>query len=347
VPETLLELQDLRVHYDTVRGKSRAVDGVDLTIYRGEILGIAGESGCGKSTLAAAILRLVKPPGYLGGGQVRLHPRDGAPIELHSADDAALRRVRWRHLSYVPQGSMNSLNPVMRVEDQFADAINTHSDLSTDAAKKMVPGLLRQVGLGVHVARMYPHELSGGMKQRVCIAIAIALKPELVIADEPTTALDVNVQRMIIQTLADLRDEMGMTLIIVTHDMAVHAELADRVAVMYAGGIVEVGDVRQIFKEPRHPYTQALIDSIPKVGGERGRLAGIGGNAPSPLAWPQGCRFHPRCPHAMPVCRAETPRLLPLSRATEGPSPLVACHLYPEHGRVRVWPAADGEPAVR
>jgi peptide/nickel transport system ATP-binding protein len=345
--ETLLEISDLQVHYDTVRGKSRAVDGVDLTVYRGEILGVAGESGCGKSTLAAAILRLVKPPGYIGGGQVRLHPRDRAPVDLHSVDEAGLRQVRWRHLSYVPQGSMNSLNPVMRVEDQFADAMVAHSGSSKSEAKRMVPDLLRQVGLGRHVARMFPHELSGGMKQRVCIAIAIALKPELVIADEPTTALDVNVQRMIIQTLADLRDQMGMTLIIVTHDMAVHAELCDRVAVMYAGDIVEVGDVRQIFKEPRHPYTQALIHSIPKVGGERGRLAGIGGNAPTPLAWPQGCRFHPRCPYVMPLCITEYPKLLPLDEAINGPSPspIVACHLYPERAGRRI-PAATSPTAT-
>ncbi|MBM4419306.1 MAG: ABC transporter ATP-binding protein [Chloroflexi bacterium] len=346
MPETLLEIADLHVHYDTVRGKSRAVDGVNLTVYRGEILGISGESGCGKSTLAAAVLRLVKPPGYIGGGVVRLHPRDGTSIDLLSAEESDVRRVRWRRLSYVPQGSMNSLNPVMRIEDQFTDAITAHSNFSKRDARRMVPELLRQVGLGAHVARMYPHELSGGMKQRVCIAIAIALKPDLVIADEPTTALDVNVQRLIIQTLADLRDQMGMTLIIVTHDMAVHAELCDRVAVMYAGDIVEVGDVRQIFKEPRHPYTRALIHSIPKVGGVRTRLGGIGGNAPSPLAWPQGCRFHPRCSQVMARCFADTPRLLPLDTTANGsgPSPIVACHLYPEQDGSRVTTALTPVP---
>jgi peptide/nickel transport system ATP-binding protein len=321
----LLEIEDLRVQYRTVRGLSRAVDGLSLTVRRGEILGIAGESGCGKSTLAAALLRLVRPPGFVAGGSVRFFPVEGEPTDLLAVDDARLRQIRWRHLSYVPQGSMNSLNPVTRVFAQFKDAIQQHSNASLDEVHERVSELLRQVGLAPGVARMYPHELSGGMKQRVVIAMAIALKPDLVIADEPTTALDVNVQRMIVQTLADLRDEMGMTLVVVTHDMAVHAELVDRVAVMYAGGIVEVGDVREVFKEPRHPYTQGLIHSIPRVGGERRRMEGIGGHAPSPLNWPSGCRFHPRCPHAMPVCSARVPALLPLHGDS---GPLVACHLY-------------------
>jgi peptide/nickel transport system ATP-binding protein len=339
VPEvggSLLEIEELRVYYRTVRGDARAVDGVSLTVNRGEILGLAGESGCGKSTLAGALLRLIRPPGYVAGGRIRFHLASRQPVDLLSVGDARLRQIRWRHLSYVPQGSMNSLNPVMRVADQFADAVSEHSELKPGEVRTLVPELLRQVGLGGHVARMYPHELSGGMKQRVVIALAIALKPDLVIADEPTTALDVNVQRVIIQTLADLRDQLGMTLIVVTHDMAVHAELVDRVAVMYAGDIVEIGDVRQVFKNPRHPYTRALIHSIPQVGGERARLEGIGGNAPSPLAWPSGCRFHPRCPHVMAVCRSEPPRLLPLNGAAEpsaGPRPLVACHLYTQPGR--------------
>src|SRR5919204_1767872 len=262
------------------------------------------------------MLRLIRPPGQIDGGRILFHARGQPPVDLLSIDDAALRRVRWRHLSYVPQGSMNSLNPVMRVADQFADAISTHSELSKPEIRRLVPELLRQVGLGGHVARMYPHELSGGMKQRVVIALAIALQPDLVIADEPTTALDVNVQRVIIQTLADLRDEMGISLIVVTHDMAVHAQLADRVAVMYAGQIVEHAQVRDVYKQPRHPYTQGLVRAIPVVGAERTRLTGIGGTAPSPLAWPPGCRFHPRCPHVMPVCQTVVPELLPLADGT-------------------------------
>ena len=327
----LLEIEDLRVYYRTVAGISKAVDGVNLTVTRGEILGIAGESGCGKSTLAGALLRLIRPPGYIAGGRVILHPSGGSPIDLLQVDDTSLRTVRWRHLSYIPQGSMNSLNPVMRVVDQFVDVMVEHGTFDSQEAKAAVPDLMRTVGLGAHVGQMFPHELSGGMKQRVIIAMAIALKPDLVIADEPTTALDVNVQRVMIQTLADLRDKLGVSLIVVTHDMAVHAELVDRVAVMYAGNMVEIGDVRQIFKNPRHPYSRGLIGAIPRVGGERTRLGGISGNAPSPRDWPTGCKFHPRCPYVMPICPVEVPhfrRVIDGGNGKMATTDLVACHLF-------------------
>lgn len=337
----LLEIDDLHVYYRTVAGDAHAVDGVKLRVNRGEILGIAGESGCGKSTLAAALLRLTRPPGYIAGGRVTFRPTGRNPVDLLTIDEPALRQIRWRYLSYIPQGSMNSLNPVMRIVDQFVDAMVEHGTLRRTEARDAVPGLLREVGLAPHVARMFPHELSGGMKQRVIIAMAIALKPDLVIADEPTTALDVNVQRVIIQTLADLRDRLGMSLIVVTHDMAVHAELVDRVAVMYAGEVVEVADVRDVFRSPRHPYSQGLIRSIPRVGGERVRLTGIAGSAPSPRLWPVGCRFHPRCPRVMPICREQRPLLLPLldgSGSSGASPPAVACHLYPESGGRRRVP---------
>ncbi|HZR39216.1 MAG TPA: ABC transporter ATP-binding protein [Ktedonobacteraceae bacterium] len=330
----LIDIEDLKVYYNTVNGVSQAVDGVNLNIKRGEILGIAGESGCGKSTLTTALLRLTRPPAYIAGGKITFYPEDDNPIDLLDLDGPQLRSVRWRHLSYLPQGSMNSLNPVMRIKDQFIDVMLEHSEITRFEAEKTIPELLRRVGLEPYVAKMYPHELSGGMKQRVILAMAIALNSDLVVADEPTTALDVHIQRVIIQMLADLRDSLGMTVILVTHDMAVHAELADRVAVMYAGTIVEVGDVRQIFKAPKHPYTQALIGSIPRIGGDRVRLGGIAGNTPSPRNWPSGCRFHPRCPHAMPVCSQEVPELLVSDEQTAGTQqqPLAACHLYTQPG---------------
>ncbi len=309
----LLDIENLQVYYDTVSGISKAVDGVNLRVKRGEILGIAGESGCGKSTLTTALLRLTQRPGYIAGGRILFHPREQESIDLLQLSGTRLRAFRWRNLSYLPQGSMNALNPVLRVRDQFMDVILEHSNISKREALKMIPELLQQVNLEPYVARMYPHELSGGMKQRVTIAMAIALNSDLVVADEPTTALDVHVQRIVLQMLADLRDRLGMTVILVTHDMAVHAELVDRVAVMYAGNIVEIGDVRQIFKAPQHPYTQGLIGSIPRIGGERVRLEGIGGNTPSPRNWPSGCRFHPRCPRVMPVCSKESPAFLPVS----------------------------------
>lgn len=329
----LLNIEDLRVYYDTINGVSKAVDGVNLRIKRGEILGIAGESGCGKSTLTTALLRLTQRPGYVAGGKISFYPGNQEPLDLLELSGEALRAVRWRNLSYLPQGSMNALNPVLRISEQFLDVMLEHSQESRREVLKRLPDLLKQVHLEPYVARMYPHELSGGMKQRVALAMAIALNSDLVVADEPTTALDVHVQRVIIQLLAGLRDTLGMTVVLVTHDMAVHAELADRVAVMYAGNIVEVGDVHQIFKAPKHPYTQGLINSIPRVGGERVRLEGIGGNTPSPRNWPSGCRFHPRCPQAMPVCSEQVPTLRVMGQEREVLNVTqVACHLYPQTG---------------
>jgi peptide/nickel transport system ATP-binding protein len=264
--EPVLEVKGLDVCYRTTRGDVTAVKGVDLTVRRGEILGIAGESGSGKTTLAVALLRLLRPPGHIAGGEITFHPRGGQPVDLLRMDERRLRTLRWRSLSYLPQGSMNSMNPVMRVGAQFRDVILEHAGDRRREVDAMVPRLLRQVGLEPRVARMYPHELSGGMKQRALMAMSIALEPDLVVADEPTTALDVTIQRVILQSLGDLRDEFGVTLVVISHDMGVHAQLVDRVAVMYEGEVVEVGDVRQVFKQPRHPYTRSLIESIPRIG---------------------------------------------------------------------------------
>jgi peptide/nickel transport system ATP-binding protein len=266
VSDSVLEVKGLEVTYSTNRGDVRAVRGLDLSVRRGEILGIAGESGSGKSTLAVALLRLLKPPGKVTAGSVMFHPAGRSPVDLLKVNGEQLRVLRWSSLSYLPQGSMSSLNPVMRVQDQFKDVILEHAPGRKPELDTLIPRLLGQVGLEPRVARMYPHELSGGMKQRVLMAIAVALEPDLVIADEPTTALDVTIQRVILQSLADLRSDFGVTLMVISHDMGVHAQLADRVAVMYEGRLVEVGDVRQVFKDPRDPYTRQLIESIPRVG---------------------------------------------------------------------------------
>jgi peptide/nickel transport system ATP-binding protein len=265
-PELLLQVNDLHVHYRSTRGDVKAVNGVSFGVRRGEILGIAGESGSGKSTLAVALLRLLKPPGYVKDGEILFHPSGEEPVDLLTVDERRLRSLRWRTLSYLPQGSMNSMNPVMRVADQFRDVIVEHSSRTKAEIDATIPRLLGQVGLEPHVARMYPHELSGGMKQRVLMAICVALEPDLVIADEPTTALDVTIQRVILQSLADLREEFGVTLVVISHDMGVHAQLCDRVAVMYEGDVVEVGDVHQVFHRPQHEYTRSLIESIPRIG---------------------------------------------------------------------------------
>ena len=266
VSRNVLEVKGLEVVYSTNRGDVKAVRGIDLDVHRGEILGIAGESGSGKSTLAVALLRLLKAPGKVTGGSVMFHPAGRSPVDLLKVQGEELRVLRWSALSYLPQGSMSSLNPVMRVEDQFRDVILEHAPARKDSLGELIPRLLGQVGLEPRVARMYPHELSGGMKQRVLMAIAVALEPDLVIADEPTTALDVTIQRVILQSLADLRTDFGVTLMVISHDMGVHAQLVDRVAVMYEGRLVEVGDVRQVFKDPQDPYTRQLIESIPQVG---------------------------------------------------------------------------------
>lgn len=251
--------------YKTGKGDVAAVDGVSLDIGRGEILGLAGESGCGKSTLAMTVLRLLRPPGYLTGGTVQFFPEKGEPIDLITAKLGRIRQLRWRHLSYLPQGSMNALNPVMRVRNQMRDVIEEHSDWNRREIDRRIVELLGEMDLIPEVADQYPHELSGGMKQRVIMAMAIALEPDLIVADEPTTALDVTIQRSILLSLASLRQRFGVAMLLITHDMGVHAQLADRVAVMFAGKVVEVGDVRQVFKSPRDPYTKALIESIPTM----------------------------------------------------------------------------------
>jgi peptide/nickel transport system ATP-binding protein len=312
----MLEVQDLRIYYKSIYGDYKSVDGVSFDVYRNEVFSVAGESGCGKSTLVDGILRLVKPPGYIPSGKVVFEDLDLLELPEHE-----MNRIRWTKLAYVPQGAMNSLNPVVKVEEQMTDSILDHTDMKKEEAQKLIIPLLNEVGLPAKVANMYPHELSGGMKQRVIIATAIALKPTLVIADEPTTALDVVVQKAILQLLRELKEKYGMSVIVVSHSMAAHAQIGDRVAVMYAGKVVEVGSVYEIFEDPLHPYTKGLIAAVPSL--EKKNIKGIPGLAPSPLNWPPGCRFHPRCTHATDACSKIEP---PMS--SPQPGRLVACHLY-------------------
>ena len=314
----VLDVQNLKVYYETPTGDVRAVDDVSFQIEQGEIVGLVGESGCGKTTTAMAILRLVQPPGRIVGGKMLL---DG--IDIVTLNDAELRDVRWRKMALVPQGAMNSLNPVMRINTQLGDAIVTHQPkISSAELKERLLDLLNMVGLPSRIYSMYPHELSGGMKQRVCIAMAVALNPSLIIADEPTSALDVVVQRVVAQTLLDIKDRLGVSMVVIGHDMGLMAQLADRIAVMYAGHLVELAPVRQIYAQPMHPYTQLLIDSIPSIK-ERKPLKiteGITHDLRNP---PPGCIFQSRCPHVMEICRQVRPPL------QEHPSrQQVACHLY-------------------
>jgi peptide/nickel transport system ATP-binding protein len=317
--EEVMRIENLRVSYMTRRGEVRAVDGVSLELYRGEILGIAGESGCGKSTLATAILRLTKPPGFIKGGKVLYRGRD-----LLKLSEEEMRMLRMTGIAYVPQGSMSSLNPVMRIRDQFMDMLKDHGvKISRGELEERLREILRSMGLRISILDRYPHELSGGMKQRTLIALALAMNPEILIADEPTTALDVVNQRGVMNILRSLRDHRGMSVVLVTHDMGVHAELSDRIAIMYAGKIVEVGSSEEIYKEPLHPYTKMLVESIPVLGLDR-PLKGIEG-APLDLARPpKGCRFHPRCPLYMPgKCDAQEPELVHISGGKK-----VACVLF-------------------
>lgn len=312
----ILRVERLRVGFDHPLGVVQAVDDVSFTLLANERLGLAGESGSGKSTMALAILRMIKPPGRIQGGAVYL---DGT--ELSALDQEAIRRVRLAGIALVPQGSMNSLNPVMRIRAQIADALADHGVvLSKAELATRVADLLRRVGLRAEVADLYPHELSGGMKQRACIAIAICLSPQVIIADEPTSALDVVVQRQVMETLARVQRDLGAAVILVGHDMGLMAQFVDRLGVMYAGRLVEIAPIGEIITRPRHPYTQMLISSLPSLEA-RGTMHGIPGLAPLLRDLPPGCAFHPRCPRADARCRTEKPAVRDLA-----PGQQVACH---------------------
>ncbi len=292
--ENVLEVENLKVYYDTDAGQVKAVDDVSFTLKRGERMGLVGESGSGKTTMAMALMRLHKPPAIIAGGTIRL---DG--VSLLDLGEEEMRQTRLRDIALVPQGAMNSLNPVYRVRDQIVDGIKHHTPKdqmpNKTAVNERVVELLNSVGLDANVADMYPHELSGGMKQRVALAIATSLQPKMILADEPTSALDVVVQRQIMLTLEQLQQEMQASVLLVGHDMGLMAQFADVLGVMYAGHLVEFAPIQQIFEDPKHPYTKKLISSLPDIE-VKGKFTGIEGLPPTLIVPPPGCRFHPRCP---------------------------------------------------
>ncbi len=305
--DALLAVKDLRVEFPTRQGTLVAVDGVSLSIAPGEVLGVVGESGAGKSLTGAAVIGLIDPPGRIGAGEVWLGGRriDNLPAE-------GLRRIRGREIGAVFQDPLTSLNPLYTIGRQITETMTTHLKLSSSAARRRALDLLAEVGIPAPGRRFdhYPHQFSGGMRQRVVIALALAANPKLIIADEPTTALDVSIQAQIIALLKRLCRDHGTAVMLITHDMGVIAETADRVAVMYAGRIAEIGPVADVIHRPQHPYTQGLMGSIPSIVAEREKLAQIEGSMPRLTAIPVGCAFHPRCPHAFDRCRRDRPELM-------------------------------------
>ncbi|HEX3779886.1 MAG TPA: ABC transporter ATP-binding protein [Pseudonocardiaceae bacterium] len=325
---TLLELKNVSIDYDIEGGAVHAVDDVSLTLRRGEVLGIAGESGSGKSTLAYAITRLLKAPARATGGQILFNTKDGRTVDVLALAGEELRKFRWEKLSIVFQSAMNALNPVLRVGVQIGDVLIAHrTDLTATARAARVKGLLRLVGIPQDRATAYPHELSGGMRQRVMIAIALALDPEVIVLDEPTTALDTVIQREIVSQLAALRERLGFSVVFITHDLSLLVEMSDTIAVMYAGRVVETGPAEEFYRSPRHPYSEALLQCFPTLSGPRKELSGIPGSPPDLRELPVGCPFQPRCAHAFDGCAEEAPVLLPLPSVEV--SQQVACRLFP------------------
>jgi oligopeptide/dipeptide ABC transporter ATP-binding protein len=320
----LLEVKNLKTHFFTEDGVVHAVDGVDFVVYPGEILGLVGESGCGKSVTSLSVMRLISPPGRILEGEILL---DGENL-LDLSEDEILK-VRGNRIAMIFQQPQTSLNPVFKVGDQIAEVLSIHQDFGREAGQKRAIELLKMVGIpeAERRAEAYPHELSGGMAQRVMIAMALACVPELLIADEPTTALDVTIQAQILDLVLEMREKMGTSVILITHDLGVIAETAERVAVMYAGEIVEQAEVGELFDQPMHPYTQGLIGSIPVLGKIKERLDVIPGNVPNLISPPVGCRFAPRCTsrvkYELEICNKQDPDLAEIR-----PEHLVRCWLY-------------------
>ena len=314
----LLSIRDLCVDYVTERGPVRAVDALDLDVAPGEILGIAGESGSGKSTLAQALLRILPPPAVISRGTVMFEGRD-----LLALSEPELRQLRWKRISMVFQGAMDALNPVATVGEQIADAILAHENVGADEARRRAGALLERVGIPADRLGAFAHQLSGGQRQRVGIALALALEPALVILDEPTTALDVIVEREILEQIRELQRQLGFAVLFITHDLGRMLQFSDRVAVFYAARLVEVGPSAAIASAPRHPYTQGLLRAFPRVSGEPTELVSIPGAPPSLQSPPAGCRFHPRCALAVDACRRERPALVEVAPGHWSACPVV------------------------
>ena len=316
----VLSVEGLTTNYRTLRGWVRAAEDVTFEVAEGEAMGLAGESGCGKSTVALSLLKILPSGGRIRKGKIVFSGQDLVPLS-----EKEMRKIRWKGISIVFQGAMNAMNPVFKVGDQIAEAIKTHEPKVPDSdVKERVAKLLETVGIEPSRATNYPHEFSGGMRQRALIAMALAADPSLVIADEPGTALDVIVQAQILRLLRDLKDKLGLSMILISHDLSIIAETCEKVAIMYAGRIVEYGDAVSIFKDPKHPYTQGLIKAFPSIRGEKVRLTSIPGSPPDLLNPPTGCRFNPRCPYVMDICKKVEPALE--EHGVKGHT--VACHLY-------------------
>jgi len=319
--ETLLEIRNLYVRYKTMKGNVKAVNDVSLKVARGEVLGLAGESGCGKTTLGLSLMKILPSNGWIESGQIIFKGRN-----IVDLPESEMKKIRWKEISMIFQGAMNALNPVIKVGDQVAEVLMLHEGMTKEEALEVVRELFIQVGLEPGRVNAYPHQLSGGMKQRVVIAMALALRPSLVIADEPTTALDVTIQAQILDLLKKLQRRFGVSVIYITHDLAVLAEVANKVAIMYAGYIMEYGDVVSIFKEPIHPYTKGLIGSIPSISRikKRRKLFSIPGAPPDLRQMAPGCPFAPRCPLAKDICRKEVPEPREINKQ------IVRCHFADE-----------------